>query len=97
MMRAMVFKIVSFMSWFHLSALMITDMPNIKDFITDKLIYKSFYIYLLVVILIILSLLYNIALLKVAGIAFVGSELFYLYILISAIKRYNFYTNKNIK
>jgi len=95
MMRAMVFKIVSFMSWFHLSALMVIDMPNIKDFISDIKIKRSFYLHIISFITILLSINYP-SLLKVGGVLFVFSEGYFLSIIAVAIKKY-YHDKKSLK
>lgn len=89
LMNGMLYKIVPFLAWFHLSSKGFFDIPTIRDMIPPKHIEIQFYIHLCsIVFLIIYLILGNIFILKLAGIFVIISNLYLFYNLYKAAKVY---------
>lgn len=98
LMNGMLYKIVPFLAWFHLSSKGFFDIPTIRDMIPPKHIEFQFYLHLSAIIIFLLFLIFNyLILLKLAAIIFVISNLYLFYNLFKAAKVYlNFDTSQNI-
>jgi hypothetical protein len=91
---AMVYKIVPFLTWFHLSNQGYMEAPMMHDVIHPKKAKKQFYIYVAMLTFLMLSLFFNVIIIDIlASFLVVISFGWLLYNLIYAMKKYN-YTQK---
>lgn len=88
-MNGMLYKIVPFLAWFHLSSKGFFDIPTIRDMIPLKHIEKQYYLHMISILLLILFFIFNIVLfLKIASVLFIASNLYLFYNLYKAAKVY---------
>lgn len=89
LMNGMLYKIVPFLAWFHLSSKGFFDIPTIRDMIPPKHIEIQFYTHLFsIIFLTIYLVLGNIFILKIAGFFIIISNLYLFYNLYKAAKVY---------
>jgi len=94
---AMVYKIVPFLTWFHLSNQGYMEAPMMHDVIHPKQAKRHFYLHVLMLLFLIASLFFNIFILTVLNAILVLLSFgFLLYHLIYAIRKYR-YTQKHSK
>jgi hypothetical protein len=92
---AMTYKIVPFLTWFHLSNQGYIEAPMMHDVVHPKTVKKHFYIHVIMLVLFMISLLFNHLILNLlSAILLLVSFGWLLYNLIYAIKKYN-YTQKH--
>jgi len=92
---AMTYKIVPFLTWFHLSNQGYMEAPMMHDIVHPKTVKRHFYIHVAMLGSISLSIFFNIMILNmISGILVLLSFALLLYNLIYAIKKYN-YTQKH--
>jgi hypothetical protein len=84
----MIYKIIPFLAWFHLSAKGHFMIPNLRDYINSNNIKVQFYIYVVTVLFFVLSLYFNQLFLYVASSLFLVSNLLFLFNLLTAVKKY---------
>jgi len=93
LIHALIYKIVPFLSWFHLSTLILKELPpNIKEFISDKSIMKNWYFYVSSYILFLSSFFMH-ELLNIAALVFIISEIIFFINLIKAYQKYTKFKN----
>ncbi len=83
----MLYKIIPFLAWFHISSRGFFDMPTMKEMIEERFLRYQFYAH-------ILSLVFLIIYPKIAGIFIVISNILLLFNLWQAVKIYFSYKNK---
>ncbi len=98
LMNGMLYKIVPFLTWFHLSSKGFFDIPTIRDMIPPKHIEIQFFLHLGAILFFLLFLIFESSfLLKLAAIVFTISNIYLLINLFKAAKVYlNFDTSQNI-
>ncbi len=89
LLQGMIYKIIPFLSWFHLSSRGYFSIPNLREYINEDMIKVQFYIYLSSFIFFILSAIFNQLFLYIASALFLVSNLLFLFNLFTAIKKYN--------
>jgi len=97
LMNGMLYKIVPFLAWFHLSSKGFFDIPTIRDMIPPKHIEFQFYLHLSAIVIFLLFLIFNyLILLKIAAIIFAISNIYLFFNLFKAAKVYlNFDTSQS--
>ena len=88
LLQGMIYKIIPFLAWFHLSAKGHFMIPNLRDYINSSNIKVQFYIYVVTVLFFVLSLYFNQLFLYVASSLFLVSNLLFLFNLLTAVKKY---------
>ncbi len=86
-LNGMLYKIIPFLSWFHLSATGRFDIPTMRDFLPEKGAKRQFYLHLVALIALLISFFIH-ELLVVAGIVLLLSFLYLWFNLIQATKLY---------
>ncbi len=89
LLQGMIYKIIPFLAWFHLSSSGYFSIPNLREYIKEDMIKVQFHIYLASFLFFILSSFFNQFFLYIASILFLVSNLMFLYNLIIATKKYN--------
>ena len=89
LLQGMIYKIIPFLSWFHLSSKGYFSIPTLRDFIKEDLIKLQFLIYISSFLFFILSVFLNQLFLYIASALFLVSNLIFLINLISAIQKYS--------
>lgn len=87
LLQGMVYKIIPFLSWFHLSSKGYFSLPTIREFIEEKYIRYQFYFHCLAVVFFILSIFIN-QLIYFAAILFICSNIFFFINCFIGIKKY---------
>jgi len=87
LLQGMVYKIIPFLAWFHLTSKGYFTVPTLREFINEKYIKYNFYLHVLSVALFVLSYYIN-SLVYLAAIAFIGSNILFLINCITAVKKY---------
>ncbi|MEA3498398.1 MAG: hypothetical protein U9R16_04980 [Campylobacterota bacterium] len=88
-LQGMVYKIIPFLSWFHLSSRGHFDIPTLREFIFEFDIKIQFYIYVSSIFCFILATQFNQIFLYIGGGLFIVSNLLLILNMIKAIKTYN--------
>ena len=88
LLQGMVYKIIPFLSWFHLSSKGYFKLPTIREFIDEKYIKIHFFVHLISIVFFILSYFEN-SLIYVASILFLISNMLFFINCLSAIKKYS--------
>jgi hypothetical protein len=89
LLQGMIYKIVPFLSWFHLSSNGYFMIPNLREYIDESMIKLQFFIYVSSFAFFILSTFFNQLFLYIASVLFLVSNLLFLFNLLSAIRKYN--------
>ena len=89
LLQGMVYKIIPFLSWFHLSSRGYFTIPNLREYIKEDLIKLQFHIYISSFVFFILSIIFNQLFLYIASVLFLVSNLMFLLNQITAIRKYN--------
>jgi hypothetical protein len=88
LLQAMVYKIIPFLAWFHLSSKGYFDIPTLRDFIKEDAIKIQFFIYLSSLLFFVLSIVINHDFIYIAASLFFVSNLFLLINFIVASKKF---------
>ena len=88
LLQGMVYKIIPFLSWFHLSSKGYFKLPTIREFIDEKYIKIHFFMHLFSVIFFVLAYFEN-SLIYVASILFLFSNILFFVNSLSAVKKYS--------
>lgn len=88
LLQGMVYKIIPFLSWFHLSSKGYFKLPTIREFIDEKYIKIHFFVHLISIVFFILSYFEN-SLIYVASILFLISNILFFINCLSAVKKYS--------
>ena len=88
LINGMVYKIIPFLTWFHLNAQGVFDIPTMRDMIPTKLTKIQFYVHILVVVVLFLGFVLNIEIILKSGAI--------LFIISNAILFYNLLTSSRI-
>ncbi|MDD2291401.1 MAG: hypothetical protein PHV52_03925 [Aliarcobacter sp.] len=88
LLQGMVYKIIPFLSWFHLNSKGYFKLPTIREFIDEKYIKIHFFVHLISIVFFILSYFEN-SLIYVASILFLISNILFFINCISAVKKYS--------
>jgi hypothetical protein len=88
-LQGMIYKIIPFLSWFHLSSRGHFDIPTLREFIFEYDIKVQFFIYISSIICFILASLFNQIFLFIGAGLFIVSNLLLLFNMIKAMKTYN--------
>lgn len=87
LLQGMIYKIIPFLSWFHLSSKGYFQLPTIREFIEEKYIKIHFYIYCVSFAFFVLGYYIN-PLIYLASILFIVSNVIFLINCINAIRKY---------
>ena len=87
-LQGMIYKIVPFLSWFHLSSKGHFDIPTLREFILEFDIKVQFYIYISSIFCFILSIQLNIIFIYIGAGLFIVSNLLLLVNMLKAMKTY---------
>lgn len=89
LINGMLYKIIPFLVWFHLSAKAIFDIPTMKEMIKNKNIERQRYFHILFFVTLIIGLLVQSAILiKISAILFILSNVYLVYNFMSCVKIY---------
>ena len=88
LLQGMVYKIIPFLAWFHLSSRGYFVIPTMREMISEDLIKIHFFIYLASISFFILAAFFNKLFLLIAAILFIVSNLMFLINCIIAIKKF---------
>jgi len=88
LLQGMIYKIIPFLAWFHLSSNGYFSIPNLREYIKEDMIKLQFHIYMGSFLFFILSSFFNQLFLYIAATLFLLSNLLFLFNLIVAIKKY---------
>lgn len=75
LINGMLYKIVPFLVWFHLSNMGYFDAPTMRDILNDKRARYQLYFHLISFLFFVLALLFNLVLFKIAGLFFIISNI----------------------
>ncbi|MCK5110127.1 MAG: hypothetical protein KAQ94_01310 [Arcobacteraceae bacterium] len=89
LLQGMIYKIIPFLAWFHLSSRGHFSIPNLREYIKEDMIKLQFFIYISSFAFFILSAVFNQLFLYIASVLFLISNLMFLFNLITAIRKYN--------
>lgn len=87
LLQGMVYKIIPFLSWFHLSSKGYFKLPTIREFIDERYIKIHFFVHLISIIFFILSYFEN-NFIYMASILFLISNILFLINCLNAVKKY---------
>lgn len=87
LLQGMVYKIIPFLSWFHLSSKGYFQIPTLREFIDEKYIKAHFFVHLFSLVFFCFSYFIN-NLIYLAALSFLLSNLFFFYNCIVAVKKY---------
>lgn len=88
LLQGMIYKIVPFLSWFHLNSKGYFDIPTIRGFIKEFDIKVQFYIYVSSILFIVYSTFSNQLFLYIGAVLFIVSNLLFIINLIKAVISY---------
>ena len=88
LLQGMVYKIIPFLSWFHLTSKGYFKLPTIREFIDEKYIKTHFFMHLFSVIFFIFAYFEN-SLIYLASILFLISNILFFINCLSAVKKYS--------
>ncbi len=88
LLQGMIYKIIPFLSWFHLSSRGYFSIPNLREYIKEDSIKVQFYIYVSSFCFFVLSIFFNQLFLYIASSLFMISNLMFLFNMITAILKY---------
>lgn len=88
LLQGMVYKIIPFLSWFHLTSKGYFSVPTMREFIDEKYIKINFYLHFVAILLFIISFYIN-SLINLAAIVFIFSNIIFLINCSFAISKYN--------
>jgi hypothetical protein len=88
LLQGMVYKIIPFLSWFHLSSKGYFSIPTIREFIEEKNIRYHFYLHVCSIVFFILSYFIN-SFIYVASIFFILSNIIFFMNCLTAVKKYS--------
>lgn len=88
LLQGMVYKIIPFLSWFHLSSKGYFSIPTIREFIEEKNIKYHFYLHVLSVIFFVLSYFIN-TFIYIASIFFIVSNIVFFLNCLNGIRKYS--------
>lgn len=86
-LKGMVYKIIPFLSWFHLNSKGYFEIPNIREFIDERYIKIDFYLHFIAIIFFVISYFINTIIFTAASI-FIFSNVIFLLNMLGAIKKY---------
>jgi len=89
LLQGMVYKIIPFLSWFHLSSKGYFTIPTLRDFIKEKNIKIQFFIYNSSLVFMLLATLVEEKFIYIGSALFIVSNLLFLFNMITGIKKYN--------
>ena len=87
LLQGMVYKIIPFLSWFHLTSKGYFKLPTIREFINERYIKIHFFVHLISIVFFILSYFEN-SLIYVASILFLISNILFFINCLNAVKKY---------
>jgi len=88
LLQGMIYKIIPFLSWFHLSSKGHFVIPNLREYIKEDIIKIQFFIYISSILFFILSIFFNQLFVYIASALFLVSNLLFLFNLLTAIGKY---------
>ena len=88
LLQGMVYKIIPFLSWFHLNSKGYFKLPTIREFIDEKYIKLNFFVHVFSILFFVISYFENL-LIYIAAILFLISNMIFFINCIVAIKKYN--------
>ena len=88
LLQGMVYKIIPFLSWFHLNSKGYFNLPTIREFIDEKYIKLNFFVHVFSILFFVISYFENL-LIYIAAILFLISNMIFFINCIVAIKKYN--------
>ncbi len=89
LLQGMMYKIIPFLSWFHLSAKGHFMIPNLREYIDASMIKLQFHIYISSLLFFILATLFNQLFLYIAATLFAVSNILLLINLFTSLRKYN--------
>ena len=89
LLQGMIYKIIPFLAWFHLSSRGYFDIPTLRGFIKEFDIKIQFYIYCTSIFFMILATIFNQIFLYIAGGLFIVSNIMFIINMVVAIKAYS--------
>lgn len=89
LLQGMVYKIIPFLAWFHLSSKGYFVIPTIREMITEDLIKIHFFIYVSSLVSFLLAGFLSAIFIYLAAFLFIVSNIIFIYNLTQAIKKYN--------
>ena len=87
LLQGMVYKIIPFLSWFHLSSKGYFKLPTIREFIDEKYIKIHFFIHFISIIFFVLSYFQN-SFIYVAAVLFLASNILFFINCLNAVRKY---------
>jgi len=88
LLQGMIYKIIPFLSWFHLNSKGLWDIPTLRGFIIECDIKIQFFIYLASVIFFLLSIIFNDLFLYIGSMLFIVANVLYIVNMLKAIRIY---------
>jgi hypothetical protein len=88
LLQGMIYKIIPFLSWFHLSSNGHFMIPNLREYIREDIIKIQFFIYTSSILFFILSIFLNQLFLYIGSALFLFSNLLFLFNLLTAVGKY---------
>jgi hypothetical protein len=88
LLQGMIYKIVPFLSWFHLNAKGYFNIPTLRGFILEYDIKIQFFVYTLFLTLLVLATFFDSLFLYLAGAVFIVSNILYITNILRSIKKY---------
>ncbi|RXJ87273.1 hypothetical protein [Arcobacter sp. CECT 8985] len=88
LLQGMIYKIIPFLCWFHLSSKGHFNIPTMREVINEDLIKIQFFVYIFSLVFFILFGFFNELFLNIAAILFIASNLLFLMNCILGIKKY---------
>ena len=95
LLQGMIYKIIPFLAWFHLSSKGHFSIPYLRQYIDESMIKIQFFIYMASVVFFVISSIISPIFLYIGAGLFVVSNLILLLNLIIAVKKYNEIAKKN--
>ena len=87
LLQGMVYKIIPFLAWFHLSSKGYFSLPTIREFIDEKKIKYHFYVHCASILFFVFSTFFN-SLIIMASILFIISNIFFFLNCLNGVKKY---------
>ena len=87
LLQGMVYKIIPFLAWFHLSSKGYFSLPTIREFIDEKKIKYHFYVHCASILFFVFSAFFN-SLIIIASILFIISNIFFFLNCLNGVKKY---------
>ncbi|WP_072681147.1 hypothetical protein [Arcobacter sp. LA11] len=89
LLQGMIYKIIPFLCWFHLTSKGYFTVPTMRELIVENMIRIQFYMYMSSLVFFILAFFLTPIFIYIAAGLFIFSNLFFLFNLILALKKYN--------